>query len=124
MGNVTAYFFVFCTVLLTVCGQFLIKWQVLRAGNLPAATTDRISFIFHLLINPWVIAAILSAFLASVTWMLAMTKLELSHAYPLTALTFVLVVIGGAALFSEPLTAAKLSGLAFVVLGIIVGSRG
>ena len=124
MANWIAYCLVFCTVFLTVCGQFLIKWQVLRAGNLPTDSTERIRFVVQLLLNPWVIAAIFAAFLASVTWMLAMTKLQLSHAYPLTALTFVLVVLGSAIAFTEPLTAPKLIGLGLIVVGIIVGSQG
>ena len=124
MANSIAYCLVLCTVLLTVCGQFLIKWQVLRAGNLPADFGERIKFVVQLLLNPWVIIAILAAFLASVTWMLAMTRLQLSHAYPLTALTFVLVVLGSSIIFTEPLTTPKVVGLALIVVGIVVGSQG
>lgn len=124
MGNWTAYCLVFCTIFLTVCGQFLIKWQALRAGTLPAGPEERIRFIIQLLLNPWVIAAFFSAFLASVTWMLAMTKLPLSHAYPLTTLTFVFVIIGSAVVFAEPITAPKLLGLTLIVMGIVIGSQG
>lgn len=124
MASWIAYCLVLCTVALTVCGQFLIKWQVLRAGSLPAGSEDRLKFVFQLLLNPWVIAAFLAAFLASVTWMLALTKLQLSHAYPLMAMTFVLVVIGSGIVFSEPVTTPKLIGLALIVVGIIVGSQG
>lgn len=124
MASWAAYCMVFCTILLTVGGQFVIKWQVLRAGALPASPEQRIGFILQLLMNPWVIAAVFAAFLASVTWMLAMTRLQLSHAYPLTALTFVLVVVGSAYAFSEPLSTTKLVGLALIVIGIVIGSQG
>lgn len=30
-----SYIYVLCTILLTVYGQLIIKWQVLRAGSLP-----------------------------------------------------------------------------------------
>lgn len=124
MRNWIAYCLVFTTVLLTVAGQFLLKWQVLRAGPLPGGAAERLQFVGKLLLNPWVLSAFAAAFLASLTWMLAMTRLQLSHAYPMTALTFVLVVLGSAVFFHEPVTPLKLAGLLLIVIGICVGSQG
>jgi multidrug transporter EmrE-like cation transporter len=124
MRNWIAYSLVASTILLTVFGAFVVKWQVLRAGSVPAGLPQQMKFIVQLLLNPWVISAFSAAFLASVTWMLAMTKLQLSHAYPMTALTFVLVVLGSAVAFNEPVTPLKLAGLVLIVAGIIVGSQG
>lgn len=124
MRSWIAYLLVASTVLLTVAGQFIVKWQVLRAGHIPDGPQAQLEFMLSLLSKPWILSAFLLAFIASVTWMLAMTKLDLSHAYPMTALTFVLVVVGSSLLFAEPVTTPKLAGLALVVLGIVVGSQG
>ncbi len=124
MRNLVAYSLVASTVLLTVIGQFIVKWQVLRAGSVPEGPALQLKFVTQLLLNPWIIFAFAAAFLASITWMLAMTKLQLSHAYPMTALTFVLVVLGSAVAFSEPLTPLKFAGLTLIVAGIVVGSQG
>jgi multidrug transporter EmrE-like cation transporter len=56
--------------------------------------------------------------------MAAMTKFPLSYAYPFTSLAFVLVVFLSAIFFNESVTTSKALGLGFVVLGIIIGSRG
>jgi multidrug transporter EmrE-like cation transporter len=124
MANWVAYFFVFCTIALTVYGQFIVKWQVLRAGAFPGAPGARLGFILQLLLNPWIISAFAAAFVASITWMLALTKLPLSHAYPMMALTFVLVVLGSTIVFREPLSVLRMAGLLLIVAGIVVGSRG
>ncbi|MEJ7745174.1 MAG: EamA family transporter [Luteimonas sp.] len=124
MRSWVAYCLVASTVLLTVSGQFIVKWQVLRAGSVPTGLQQQLRFIVQLLLDPWVLSAFAAAFLASITWMLAMTKLQLSHAYPMTALTFVLVVLGSAFVFHEQLTPLKLVGLALIVAGIVVGSQG
>lgn len=115
---------VFSTILLTVYAQFIVKWQAVSAGALPTSWPDRISYILSLLLNPWIVSAYAAALLASVTWMLAMTRLQISHAYPMTALTFAVVVIGGAFIFNEPLTPLKVAGIALIVIGIFVGSQG
>jgi multidrug transporter EmrE-like cation transporter len=119
-----AYALVFLTVAFTVYGQFIIKWQVLKAGALPPSLEDRLLFVLRLLLNPWIISALAAAFVASVAWMLAMTRLDISRAFPLTSTTFVCIIFGGALLFHEPITSPKVIGACLVILGIIVGSQG
>lgn len=112
------YIFVALTVVLTVVGQFLIKWRVNEAGALPVDLHGKFRFVLELMLNPWILLGLGSAFAASLCWMLAMTKLPLSHAYPFTAVAFVLVVLVGAWLFSEPLSAMKLCGVGLIVVGV------
>ncbi len=119
-----SYVYVLLTILLTVYAQIVIKWQVLKAGALPELMGDKIAFLFQLLLNFWVISAFAAAFLASLTWMAAMTKLQLSHAYPFMGLTFVLVLLASGYFFNEPVTVLKVAGLALVVLGLVVSSQG
>lgn len=118
------YVYIACTILLTVYGQVVIKWQVLGAGEFPEATADKLRFLFALLLNPWVISAFAAALLASVFWMAAMTKLQLSHAYPFMSLAFVLVLLASGVFFHEPITLPKIIGIALVVAGLIIGSQG
>ena len=119
-----SYLFVFITVFLTVYSQIVIKWQVLAAGAFPVELADRAWFLGKLLVNPWVVSALAAGLLAVVSWMAAMTKLDLSHAYPFMSLAFVLVLVLCAMVFAEPVTAPKLIGLALITAGIIVGSQG
>jgi len=119
-----SYAYIALTILLTVYGQLIIKWQVVQAGVFPEYWSNRVLFLARLLINPWVISAFLAAFLAALTWMAAMTKLHLSHAYPFMSLAFVLVLISSGLFFNEPITLPKVAGIIFIILGIIVGSQG
>lgn len=119
-----SYVYIALTILLTVYGQLVIKWQVLEAGPFPEVTVERLLFLARLFQNLWVISALLAAFLASVAWMAAMTKFQLSHAYPFMSASFVLVLICSAILFQEPITTPKIVGLGLIVLGIAVGSQG
>ena len=119
-----SYLYIFLTIILTVYGQIAIKWQVLKAGALPEAFPDKVSFLFQLLLNPWIISAFAAALLASVFWMAAMTKLQLSHAYPFMSLAFVLVMVASGVFFNEPVTPLKITGILLVIVGLIVGSQG
>ena len=118
------YLYIFGTIFFTVYGQLVTKWQVARAGEFPVETTEKIWFLLRLVVNPWVISSLTAAFLAFLCWVAAMTKFELSYAYPFTSLAFVLVLGLSAILFHEAITVPKVLGVAFIMVGIIVGSRG
>ena len=65
-----------------------------------------------------------AAFLASLFWMAAMTRLEMSYAYPFMSLSFVLVMLAGTTFYGEPFTLAKLAGVTLVMAGLVVIARG
>lgn len=118
------YIYISGTILFTIYGQLVIKWQVSRYGALPADLAEKAWFILRLLLNPWIISGFAAAFLASLCWMAAMTKFELSRAYPFTSLSFVLILFLSAILFRESVTAPKVIGMIFIVIGIVIGSQG
>lgn len=119
-----SYLYVACTVLLTVYGQLVIKWQVLAAGAFPEAPGEKMLFLARLLVNPWIVSALAAALLAAISWMAALTKLDLSHAYPLMSLSFALVALASALVFHEPLTGPKIAGVVLICLGVAIGSQG
>jgi multidrug transporter EmrE-like cation transporter len=118
------HLYILLTILFTVYGQIIIKWQVQLAGAFPQDGLDKFHFIIKLLLNPWVMSSFVCAFLAALSWMAAMTKFPLSYAYPFMSLAFVFVMFLSAIFFKEPVTIPKSIGLALIVLGIIIGSKG
>jgi multidrug transporter EmrE-like cation transporter len=117
------HIYIFLTVFFTVYGQMIIKWQVSLAGAVPDEIMPKLQFLLSLLLKPWVISGYASALLASITWMAAVSKFPLSYAYPFMSLAFVLVLFLSSIFFYESITLPKTIGMAFIVLGIIVGSQ-
>jgi multidrug transporter EmrE-like cation transporter len=114
------YFFVAMTVLLTIYGQLVLKWRVGLAGQVPDGVDGKVSFLLHTLMDPWTISGLAAAFLASLFWMLALTKLDLSEAYPFTAISFVLVLVSSVVMFGESPNMGKIAGTLLVAIGIII----
>jgi multidrug transporter EmrE-like cation transporter len=117
------YIYIFGTIFFTVYGQLAIKYGVSTKGELPASALEKLCFFSQLFLNPFIFTGFLSAFVASLFWMAAMTKFELSYAYPFMSLSFVLVFILSVFLFQESVTMTKVLGLSLIVLGIFVTSR-
>jgi drug/metabolite transporter (DMT)-like permease len=111
------------TVLFTVLGQLAIKHGVTRAGAPPLGTVPKIAFVARLFFDPFVFFGFVAAFLASLAWIGAMTKFELSYAYPFTVFSYVLILFFGVFFLHESLTPAKIIGTALVIAGIAVLAR-
>lgn len=124
MNKLVEHSYIFMTILFTVYSQLIMRWQVTAAGPLPADMPGKVSFILSLLINPWVLSGIAATFLAGVSWMLVMTKFEISYAYPFVSLNYILVFLVGFVLFNEPVSLLKLAGTALVVLGLVLIAKG
>ena len=116
--------FVFLTILCAVYSQVIVKWRVNHAGVLPSDLTQKAAFLARFFCDPWVITAIFATLLGGLSWMLAMTKVELSYAYPFIGLVFVLILISSSVFFHEAMTVPKVLGILLVTAGIIVASRG
>lgn len=112
------------TILFTVFGQIVLKWQMSKVGALPSGFLEKVGFLLGVMWNPWILSAVGAGFLAFLCWMAAMTKFELSYAYPFMSASFVFVLILSIIMLRETLTFPKVIGVALVMVGIIVGSRG
>ena len=123
-GTIAGFAYVLGSVLCTVYGQIVVKWQVAKAGALPTTLSERIPFLLKLVLNPWIMSGMVAGFLALLCWLAAMTKFELSYAYPFMSLAFVLVLILSAGLFHEAVTVPKVLGVLLIIAGIVVVSRG
>jgi uncharacterized membrane protein len=122
-GQAMNYIYIFATVFITVYGQLILKWRIGRYGSLPEAFPDKILFLGRLLLDGYILSGFAAAFLASMFWMAAMTKFDLSHAYPFMSLNFVLVFLLSGILLHEPFTLNKFLGVTLIVLGTVVTAR-
>lgn len=117
------YLYIVGTILFTVYGQLIIKWQVSNAGSLPADAAGKCWYFLTLIVNPWVISSLIGAFLAFLCWVAAMTHFDLSYAYPFVSLTFVVVLLLSGLFFQEAITVTKVLGVILISLGVILGSQ-
>lgn len=117
------HLYIFLTILFTVYGQVILKWRITNlnwsldiSGGIGQMVTSYVRFIF----DPLVFSGFMSAFIASIFWMLAMTKFELTYAYPYMSLSPSLVFVIGIFLLGETFTIGKLLGLLIIIIGILI----
>lgn len=111
--------YILATIILTIYGQIIIKWRIGNNTVLPEDLLGKLKVLGSFFIDPFIMSGFFAAFLSALAWMAAMTKFEVSFAYP--------IVLGGLVLgtnviaiviLHESLSWTKISALLLVILGI------
>ena len=115
------YLYIAGTLFFTVYGQIILKWRLTGLKIvLPDGISTKIIYLSKLIFDPFIFSGFASAFLASLFWMGAMTKFEITTAYPFMSLAPAFVFLIGVLFLGETFTIGKILGLILIMLGVIV----
>jgi undecaprenyl phosphate-alpha-L-ara4N flippase subunit ArnF len=115
------YFYILFTLLFTVYGQLILKWRLSNLKVvLPGDVMDKFFYLIRLVLDPFILSGFIAAFVASLFWMAAMTKFEITYAYPFMSLAPALVFLLGIFVLNESFTLGKVIGLIIIMLGIVI----
>lgn len=124
MQFIIKHFYLFLAISFGVASQLIIKWKMSAFSFDDYETmSDKFLFAFGMLFNPYIILSLTFTLLSGLSWMIAMTKFDISYAYPFTTLGFVFIFIFSVILFGESMNWHKIIGLALIIIGIIISSR-
>ena len=116
---------VFLGVLLGVVGQLSLKVGMNQVGwiggEAMARPLDTLRRIFS---SPYIILAMPLYAGAFLLWTVVLSRLPLSFAYPLLALTYVLVPLAASLVLHESLSVQQWLGITLVVLGVALVGTG
>jgi multidrug transporter EmrE-like cation transporter len=110
-------------VILASFGQMILKFEMLKIGALDFGVNKILDILITFATKPLIILGLGLYGLSSFFYLVGLSKIDLSVAYPIAALSFVIVVIGSWLIFSEPLNAWRLLGLALIILGVVLLAR-
>lgn len=113
------YLLIIISVTFTTLGQIL---QKLAANKIK----ERLAVgkpILLAVMTPYFFLGILTLGLGAFTWLLVLSRMELSLAYPMMSLGYVLVTFFSKYLFKETVPPHRWAGIATIIFGIILISR-
>ncbi|BAH06396.1 SMR family transporter [Clostridium kluyveri] len=110
------------SVFLGAMGQVLVKYG---AVNLELNFTIKylLPSIFNILKNMPVMLGIISYGLSFLIWIKVLSKVELSYAYPMVSLGYVITMMFSYFVFKENISLIRILGVVFIILGVVLVSR-
>jgi len=115
-------YFVLISVIFNVSGQYSIKTGMNKFGNIEL-NNSIISTLSQVILMPNIILGLIFYIISSISWFIALSKLELSTAYPLLSIGYVLLMFISYLFLNESLGINKIIGTLLIVGGIFFISR-
>lgn len=112
---------VFINVFLGVVGQFLIKKGMNVIGD--TVTKNALTFFVAAFTSPFVIGGLVFYTVSLLIWLIVLSKVNLSLAYPLISISYVLVLLVSWLFLNEVIPPMRWLGVVLIIVGVFFISR-
>jgi len=121
--NLTVFSLLFTGVLLNAAAQLFLKAGTLRVGEF-AFSVDNIAPIgWRLATQPFIVAGLSCYVISVVVWILGLSRVPVSIAYPMLSIGYIVSAVAAWYLFGESLTAQKMLGIGFIIIGVYLVAK-
>lgn len=110
-------------VMIGTAGQLLLKAGMNRVGEFAFSLHDLLPIALKVLSSPFILLGTLCYGLSLVVWLLVLSRSEVSYAYPLLSIGYVITAIAAYYLFGDSLSPIRMVGIGLIVLGVLCITR-
>lgn len=121
--NAVSFSLVLAGVLLNAAAQLLLKAGTNRIGEFAFSLENIVPVGFRIATSPFVAGGLACYVVSVVVWILALSRVPVSIAYPMLSIGYIVNAVAAWFLFGESLTAQKLIGIGFIIVGVWLVAR-
>ncbi len=110
-------------VLLNAAGQVFLKKGMIKLGHFDFSAFSIWEMLLRAATNFYVIGGLCCYGISLILWMMTLSRVNLSFAYPMLSLGFVVTAFAGYWFFGETLTLPRILGIALIMMGVYFVSR-
>ncbi len=121
--NFISFSLILAGVLLNAAAQLLLKAGTTRVGHFEFSADNVIPVGWQLASQPHILAGLACYVISVVVWIMALSRVPVSVAYPMLSIGYVVNAFAAWWLFGESLAAQKLIGIGFIVVGVWLVAR-
>lgn len=107
-------------VLLGTAGQLFLKAGTNRIGQFAFRRDNVLPIGWKLATEPRVVAGLVCYVVAVAVWIVALSRVEVSIAYPMVSIGYVINAVAARYLFGEAVTRLRLVGIGIIVIGVYI----
>jgi len=113
------------SISIAVAGQILLKVGINRIGIVNLNNLDTLKQLFFGVIkSPLVISGLFLYVISAAIWLVVLSAVDLSFAYPFIGFTYVMVLVLSKFILKEDVNPIRWAGALIITIGVIVISRG
>ncbi len=110
-------------VLLNACAQLLLKAGTNSVGTFAFNAGNLLPIGIKLATEPHILGGLTCYVISVVVWIMALSRVEVSLAYPMLSIGYVVNALAAWWLFGEALTVERLVGIGVIIFGVFLLAR-
>jgi len=110
-------------VLLNAAAQLFLKEGMRRIGHFEFILPNVLPIAIQVAGNIFILSGLLCYIISVVVWLLVLSRVEVSFAYPLLSVGYIVNAVAGYYLFQENLSISRLTGIIIICIGVYFVTR-
>ena len=121
--TLVAFALILTGVLLNAVAQLALKASVTHMGPISVSFETAWPVALRLMAEPWLWLGLGCYGVSVVVWILALSRVDVSIAYPMLSIGYIVNALAAWALLGEVLTPGRILGIGIICIGVVVLAR-
>lgn len=110
-------------VLLNAAAQIVLKQGMRTIGTFAFSLENLIPIGFKVGTNPFVLLGIGFYGVSVIVWLMVLSRVQVSYAYPMLSIGYIVAALAGKAFFGEPVDLVRWMGIVTICVGVYLITR-
>jgi len=121
--SVVSFSLLLTGVLLNAAAQLMLKAGTNAVGHFEFSLENALPVGMRLALEPHIMGGMACYVVSLVVWIMGLSRVEVSVAYPLLSIGYLINAVAAWYLFGESLTALRLTGIGFIIVGVFLVAK-
>jgi len=121
--NTISFSLVLLGVLLNAAAQLLLKAGTNSVGQFEFSRDNIVPVGWQLVTEPHIMGGLTCYVISVVVWIMALSRVEVSIAYPMLSIGYVVNALAAWWLFGEAVSVTRLAGIGVIIIGVYIVAR-
>ena len=121
--NLLSFNLVLLGVLLNAAAQLLLKAGTNAIGHFTFSTENILPIGMKIASEPHILGGLACYAVSVVVWIMALSRVEVSIAYPMLSIGYLVNAIAAWYLFGEAVTLMRMTGIGIIIVGVYIVAR-
>lgn len=110
----------FISIAIGIAGQLVLKHGMNKHGKAHIRLSHFISDVWNIYFHRWIILGVILYAGSLPLWIMALSRIDLSYAYPLVSINFIAITLLSKFIFKEKVTRYRWLSVFIILLGVIL----
>lgn len=121
--NLAMFPLILFAVMLNAGAQIALKAGMSAIGHFDFNMSKLFTIGLQVALNPYILLGLSCYVFSVLVWLLVLSRVDVSIAYPMISMSFIVNAIAAYYLFGEQISMARLSGIFIILFGVFIVAR-